>query len=130
MYLFFIFVFYVLFVVVWASAHTSESFFDDYQSGCKDIGIACLVQGFHARIESRSLFYWLISTTQNYQKTSYINFSSDSKNSIHEGFSFAFISSWSLLKAPKIRSRFRGLLNAPWYSQILLRAVLGCPDAA
>ena len=43
--------FLVLFVFGRASARTSESFFDDYGSGCKDIGFAFLVQGCRARIE-------------------------------------------------------------------------------
>ena len=48
---FFFFSFSVLFVFGRASARTSESFSDDYGSGCKDIGFAFLVQGFCARID-------------------------------------------------------------------------------
>ena len=43
--------FLVLFVFGRASAHTSETFFDDFGSGYRDIGFAFLVLGCRARIE-------------------------------------------------------------------------------
>ena len=71
------FVFLGPFVFGRASARTSESFFDDYGSGCKDIGFAFLVQGCRTRIEQMGSFLLAAQSTFLYYCCGQVNFTSN-----------------------------------------------------